>query len=157
MDSTLDGGRAAQNLLASLDSVVWGDGDSERGAIVFAKLNCSRCHGGRKALGPDLQGVTKRFLRPDLFAAIVDPNRNVPERYQVTTIVTTGGKTYSGLIVYESVDGVLLRDADHRTYRIEADDIETKVRRRVSLMPGGLLKNATNQDLADLDAYLRAL
>ena len=75
----------------------------------------------------------------------------------MTTVITTDGKTYSGLIVYESVDGILLRDTQHRTYRIEAEDIETKVKKRVSLMPAGLLRNMVDQDLADLDAYLRRI
>ena len=98
-----------------------------------------------------------RFSRSDLFAAIVDPNRDVSARYQLTSVTTTNGKTISGLIVYESVDGIMLRDSDQNTYRIEADEIEAKVKRRVSLMPNGLLKNIGDQDLADLDAYLRRL
>ena len=153
----IEGGQSAQQVLSVLHEVQWDQGSPERGQALFAKLTCSRCHGGRKALGPDLQGVGKRFNRKDLFAAIVDPNRDVPERYQLTTVITTDGKTYSGLIVYESVDGILLRDTQHRTYRIEAEDIETKVKKRVSLMPSGLLRNMVDQDLADLDAYLRRI
>ena len=153
----IEGGQSAQQVLSVLHEVQWDQGSPERGQALFAKLTCSRCHGGRKALGPDLHGVGKRFNRKDLFAAIVDPNRDVPERYQLTTVITTDGKTYSGLIVYESVDGILLRDTQHRTYRIEAEDIETKVKKRVSLMPSGLLRNMVDQDLADLDAYLRRI
>lgn len=149
--------REAQQVLASLDEVNWDAGDPESGRMLFARLTCSRCHSGRKALGPDLEGVTKRFSVRDLFISIVEPNRDVPDRYQMTTIITNAGRTYSGLIVYESVDGVILRDVDHRTYRIEADEIEERVRRRVSLMPGGLLKSVTNQDLANLHAYLKSL
>lgn len=152
-----DGGKAADELLASLDDVAWEQGQAARGKVLFSKLTCDRCHGGRKALGPDLQGVAKRFSVKDLFAAIVDPNRDVSERYQTTTIVTTDGKVRSGLIVYQSVDGLLLRDAAHNTFRIEADEIETQVKKRVSLMPGGLLRNVSDQDLADLNAWLRGL
>ena len=72
-------------------------------------------------------------------------------------IETKSGKVYTGLIVYESVDGVLLRDAEHKTYRIEAADMENKVQQRNSLMPAGLLKDTQPSDLADLDAYLRGL
>ncbi|MEQ9407707.1 MAG: hypothetical protein RIK87_08255 [Fuerstiella sp.] len=153
----VDQGGSAQHVMERLSEISWAAGRPARGEQLFARLSCSRCHGGRKALGPDLQGVTRRFSRNDLWAAIVDPNRDVSERYQMTTIATTDGKVYSGLIVYESVDGLLLRDAEHRTYRIEAGDIETKVKRRQSLMPAGLLKSVVDQDLADLDAYLRQL
>ncbi|MEZ6133048.1 MAG: hypothetical protein R3C59_30630 [Planctomycetaceae bacterium] len=153
----LDGGQTAAQVMAVLHEVQWQTGDPTRGAELFGKLSCTRCHGGRKALGPDLQGVAKRFSRDDLFAAIVDPNRDISDRYQLTTVQTKSGRTYSGLIVYESVDGIILRDSDHQTHRIEAEDMELKVRQRRSLMPDNLLKNVVDQDLADLDAYLRRL
>ena len=153
----LQGGQESATVLSMLNDVAWDSGDAVRGKQLFTKLSCAKCHGGRRALGPDLQGVTKRFSRDDLFASIVDPNRDISARYQLTTIVTRSGKTYSGLIVYESVDGVILRDAEQNTSRIEAADIETQIKRRASLMPNGLLRNVTQQNLADLDAYLRSL
>jgi len=153
----LDGGHAAAKVLAVLPEVHWEQGNVDRGEELFAKLSCTRCHGGRKALGPDLQGVAKRFSREDLFAAIVDPNRDISPRYQLTTVQTRQGKRYSGLVVYESVDTMILRDSDHRTYRIDAADTEFKVQQRRSLMPNNLLRNVGDQDLADLNAYLRRL
>ncbi|MBC7966931.1 MAG: hypothetical protein H7Z17_13515, partial [Fuerstia sp.] len=78
-------------------------------------------------------------------------------RYQTTSIETKAGKVYTGLIVYESVDGILLRDAEHKTYRIEAADTESKVLQRNSLMPSGLLKDTQPSDLADLDKYMQGL
>ena len=146
-----------QKILSSLDTVNWDAGDAVNGGRLFERLACARCHGGRQALGPDLKGVTKRFTRNDLFAAIVEPNRDISPRYQTTSIETRTGKVFTGLIVYESVDGVLLRDAEHKTYRIEAADMENKVQQRNSLMPAGLLKDTQPGDLADLDAYLRSL
>ncbi len=153
----LEGGKAAADVLAMLYDVQWEAGDPERGKQLFTRLSCAKCHSGRKALGPDLSGVTKRFSRDDLFAAIVDPNRDVSSRYQTTTVATVSGRVYAGLIVYESVDGVMLRDSEHKTYRIEADDIELRIKRRVSLMPSGLLNKVVGQDLADLNAYMSRL
>jgi putative heme-binding domain-containing protein len=147
----------ALKLLASLNSVAWDSGDQVRGQKLFEKLSCARCHGGRRALGPDLTGVARRFSRNDLFAAIVDPNRDISARYQTTSIETKSGKILSGLIVYESIDGLLLRDAEHRTYRVEAADIDSKSQQRNSLMPEGLLKDCSDQDLADLNRYLQSL
>ncbi len=147
----------ALKLLASLNSVAWDSGDQLRGQKLFEKLSCARCHGGRRALGPDLTGVARRFSRNDLFAAIVDPNRDISARYQTTSIETKSGKILSGLIVYESIDGLLLRDAEHRTYRVEAADIDSKSQQRNSLMPEGLLKDCSDQDLADLNRYLQSL
>ena len=147
----------AQTILLSLDAVDWDAGNADKGRRLFERLACARCHGGRQALGPDLKGVTKRFSRRDLFASIVDPNRDISPRYQTTSVETKAGKVYTGLIVYESVDGLLLRDAEHKTYRIEASDMELKVLQRNSLMPAGLLKDTQPSDLADLDKYLKGL
>lgn len=140
-----------------LPSVNWEKGDPQRGQKLFERLSCAKCHGGRRALGPDLTGVTRRFSRDDLFAAILEPSREISGRYQTTVVTTLSGKVYTGLIVYESVDGMLLRDAEHRTYRIEGHDIESRHLQRVSLMPAGLLKDATAEDLADLYAWMKSL
>jgi putative heme-binding domain-containing protein len=86
-----------------------------------------------------------------------DTNRDVSPRYQTTTITTTAGKTYTGLIVYQSVDGLLLRDANQQTWRIEASDIESRLKQSSSLMPAGLLKDRSAQDMADLNGYLQGL
>jgi putative membrane-bound dehydrogenase-like protein len=147
----------AQRVLSLLAEVNWENGDATRGKKLFEKISCARCHGGRRALGPDLTGVAKRFSREDLFAAIVDPNRDISARYQTTAVTTKSGKVYSGLIVYESVDGMLLRDAEHKTYRIEGHDIESRHLQRVSLMPAGLLKDVDAAGLADLNAWLQSL
>lgn len=147
----------AQRILASLDQVPWDSGDADRGKQLFEKQGCAKCHGGRRALGPDLTGVSRRFSRKDLFAAIVEPNRDISPRYQTTSIETKAGKVLTGLIVYESVDGLLLRDAEHKTYRVEAAEIESKHMQRNSLMPEGLLKDSQPQDLADLAKYLQSL
>ncbi|MEZ6126238.1 MAG: hypothetical protein R3C49_24185 [Planctomycetaceae bacterium] len=152
-----DGGKTAAAIMSVLPQVPWSQGNVQRGAALFARLQCTRCHGGRQALGPDLQGVAKRFSREDLFAAIVDPDRDISSRYQLTTVQTKSGRSISGLVVYESVDCVILRDSDHQTHRIEVADIDVKVVQRRSLMPAELLKNPVDLDLADLDAYLRSL
>jgi putative membrane-bound dehydrogenase-like protein len=148
---------SAEEFLSQLEDIDWDTGDADRGEVLFRKLACAKCHGGRRALGPDLQGVAKRFSRQDMFAAIVDPSRDVSPRYQTTSIVSTTGKTYTGLIVYESVDGLLLRDAEHQTWRIEAEEIDERLQQPTSLMPAGLLKDQSPQDLADLNSYLQKL
>jgi putative membrane-bound dehydrogenase-like protein len=140
-----------------LEEVHWEHGDAARGALLFQKRACIQCHGSSRALGPDLAGVTGRFSREDLFTAIAVPSRDVSPRYQATAVVTDEGQSYTGLIVYESIDGLVLRDGSNRTFRIEAANIETRRKLSTSLMPSGLLKDLTPTDLADLFAYLHSL
>ena len=142
------------DLLAKTD---WSTGDATRGEKFFNARSCIQCHGGRRSLGPDLAGVAKRFSRDDLFTAIINPNQDVSSRYQTTMAVTSDGKVYTGLVIYHSVDGMILRNATNQTFRLETSDIEVQRKLPQSLMPPALLKGATSQDLADLYAYLQSL
>jgi len=135
----------------------WSTGEIEAGKLVFQKQQCAQCHEGRNAVGPNLEGIMQRFSTRDLMIAIVDPHRDVSSRYRTTMIVTDEGKTYTGIVIYESVDGLLLRDATHQTVRIEAESIEFRKELDSSLMPENLLKGQSPQQIADLFAYLRSL
>lgn len=140
-----------------LASVSWEAGDPERGKKVFESRACHQCHMGGRALGPDLAGVTGRFSREDLLTAIMIPSRDVSPRYQTTAIETRDGKVITGLIVYESVDGVLLRNSTNQSFRFESHEIESKRKVNTSLMPTGLLKDVPPEQVADLFAYLKTL
>lgn len=132
-------------------------GDANRGAAVYERLQCAQCHQGRTAIGPSLEGIASRFSPRDLMIAVVDPNRDVSPRYRTSLITTQQGKTYTGMIIYESSDGLLLRDSTQRTIRIETSDIEFRRELATSLMPENLLKQASDADITDLFAYLRTL
>ncbi|HET6426481.1 MAG TPA: c-type cytochrome, partial [Planctomycetaceae bacterium] len=155
--TALGGTADLEQLHATLAQVAWNKGDAARGQQFYEKRGCTQCHGGRSALGPDLAGVAERFSREDLFTAILLPSRDVPARYQTTMIVSKDGKSFSGMVVYESVDGLLLRNALQQTFRIEAADIDERRASPVSLMPTGLLKDLTSADYADLYAYIASL
>jgi len=146
-----------ESLRARLAQVDWSTGDPARGAKLFSNRGCGQCHGSGKALGPDLLGVTGRFSREDLFVAIALPNRDVSPRYQTMLVETKGGKVYTGLVVYESVDGILLRNGTNQTYRVERPDVASQRSLPNSLMPEGLLKDLHDSDLADLYAHLKTL
>lgn len=137
--------------------VDWDSGDVQRGMKLYTSLTCAKCHGNRNRLGPDLAGVTKRFSKEDLFRAIADPSFQVPSRYQTTLFETNDGNLISGIIIYDSVDGVLLRDSDNKTVRIEQANILARKKVARSIMPNDLLKEVDTQGLADLFQYLQTL
>lgn len=157
--SELEGGAGAElaELKSRLSQVDWNTADPERGRQLFIERSCSQCHGSSQALGPSLAGVAGRFSREDLFIAIALPDRDVSPRYQATTIETKSGLTHTGLIVYESAEGLILRNTTNQTFRIETPDIETKSKQNRSLMPSGLLKDLRSSDLADLYRYLQTM
>ncbi|MCA9073507.1 MAG: HEAT repeat domain-containing protein [Planctomycetaceae bacterium] len=145
------------SLTALIDTIDWSSGNANHGEQLYHKRSCAQCHGGRRALGPALIGSTRRFSRKDLFTAIMMPDRDVPPRYQATLIVTNDGEVYTGLVIYESVDGLVMQTGANQTLRFETDNIDVRRRMNTSLMPAGLLKGLTPNDLADLYAYLETL
>jgi putative heme-binding domain-containing protein len=154
--SGFGGGSAAdwQKRLAAID---WETGDEERGRQAYDRRSCAKCHGGSARLGPDLAGITGRLSRDDLFAAIVDPSRDVSPLYQTTQVVTRSGKVYHGLLVYESPEGTLVQTGADQTLRVAGEEILSMTPSRQSLMPTGLLAESSDEELADLYAYLRTL
>ncbi|MBX9789832.1 MAG: c-type cytochrome [Pirellulales bacterium] len=147
---------------ARLAAINWSAGNVEAGRAIFERQNCHRCHRGNERrgndrLGPDLAGAAARFSRDDLFAAIVDPSRDVAPLYRTTIISTRDGRVFTGLIVYESPDGTLLQTGPDTTVRITGDELASQRASEQSLMPTGLLAGLSDQQLADLDAYLRSL
>jgi putative membrane-bound dehydrogenase-like protein len=138
-----------------LAKVDWLVGDPERGKGLFVKANCSSCHSGTQALGPDLRGVAGRFSRDDVFTAILQPSKDIAPRYRTTLIATENGKVYQGLIIYEAVDSLILQTGPAVTVRIPVDQIASRRISPISLMPAGLLDKLTDREIADLYAYLK--
>jgi len=138
--------------IASID---WNAGDGANGAKVFVRASCVACHNGPRALGPSLQGVAKRFSKDDLLTTVLEPNRDVSPRYRPTQVLTAEGKTYTGMVIYDATDGVILATAADSTVRVPGPSIESKRILETSIMPAGLLDKLTDAEIADLFAYLR--
>jgi putative heme-binding domain-containing protein len=145
---------AWQKRLAGID---WARGDAARGRVAFTKATCAACHDGGGAVGPSLLGISKRFGRDDLLTAILQPSKDVSPRYRPTRIVTTDDKAYTGIIVYEATDGVILQTGADSTVRIAGANIASGKQVEVSLMPTGLIDKLTDAEIADLLAYLATL
>ncbi len=132
-------------------------GDARRGKAVFAK-SCSICHrleDTGHAVGPDLQALANKTPLY-LLTELLDPNLNVDTRYLAYVAVTRAGRSYTGLLASESATSITLRAQEGKEQvllRSELDDFRSTGK---SLMPEGLEKELTKQDLADLITYLTA-
>ncbi len=156
-DLTSPGGVDWSKWKERLAKVDWSLGNAERGLSIYKRTSCISCHSGARALGPDLKGVTGRFSREDLFAAIVQPDKDVSSRYRTVSVETEQGKFYKGVVVYEAVDSVILQTGAAKTIRLDNMQIVEKTVLARSLMPPGLLDRLKDEELADLYAYLRSL
>jgi putative membrane-bound dehydrogenase-like protein len=130
---------------------------AERGAAVFEKT-CSKCHridGKGHNVGPDISDTRNRS-RDALLYDILDPNRRVDPQFSEYIVVTTDGRTFNGLLVSDSAQEIVLRQPEGREQSIVRSDIDEMVATSKSLMPEGVEKDVTIQQMADLLEFLKA-
>jgi putative heme-binding domain-containing protein len=141
----------------ALKAAKWDLGQPARGERIFVERGCQTCHTGTSSLGPDLAGVTGRFSTEDLFQAILYPNRAVAPQYRTTLFKTRNGQTHTGIVSFESADGVIVLTGAASAVRLAETDIVARYPGNLSLMPGGLLNGLRPEQLADLYSYLKLL
>jgi putative heme-binding domain-containing protein len=134
-------------------------GDVRRGQQVFARTTvaCTACHqfgykGGH--IGPDLTNIGKIRAERDLLEAILYPSASFVRSFEPVQVVTKSGKVYNGLERSGVPDEIVLVTSATETVRLPRDQIEEMRPGTVSVMPAGLDKQLTPQDLADLVAFL---
>ena len=132
-------------------------GDPLRGKGLFEK-QCSTCHelaGMGRAIGSNL--ATLRDRTPEaLMVAILDPNRAVEPRYLEYQVENAEGRIFSGLILSESEANVVLATADGKKHTMPRQQIVDLRTSGQSLMPEGLEKELSPQQLADVMAFVAA-
>ena len=132
-------------------------GDAARGAAVYEKT-CSKCHRigtvGHN-VGPDISDTRAR-ARDALLYDMLDPNRRVDPQFTEYIVVTTDGRLFNGLMIAESTDSVTLRQPEGREQTILRSDIEELRTTNKSLMPEGIERDVTVEQMADLLAFLKA-
>jgi putative heme-binding domain-containing protein len=132
-------------------------GNVQRGKAVFAK-SCAICHrveGVGHIVGPELQALSNKSPLY-LLTEILDPNRNVDSRYLAYAAVTRSGRSLTGLLASESATSITLRSQEGKEQVLLRSELEELQSTGKSLMPEGLEKELSKQDLADLIAYLTA-
>lgn len=133
-------------------------GDAARGAVVFEKANCIKCHRhGNKgeAIGPDLSTVAQRFTRKEILESILFPSQVVSDQYASKLVTTADGKTLSGIVAPSGTDAIVVLQASGEKTVIAKTNIESQSPTKKSAMPEGLLNTLQLQDVADLFAYLQ--
>jgi putative heme-binding domain-containing protein len=131
-------------------------GNVERGAAVFEKSKCIKCHryGNRgEGIGPDLSNVSNRFQRKEIVESVIFPSQVISDQFAAKTVVTADGKTYTGLIG-PTGDGVVVLQANAEKANVAKADIDMIVPSKTSAMPEGLFNTLTLEEIADLFAYL---
>jgi putative heme-binding domain-containing protein len=136
-------------------------GDAVRGEQVFrrADVNCMKCHsvsGGGGTIGPDLSPIGGTSPIDYVVNSILNPNLAIKELYVTKNIITSDGRTLSGIVVDRNDQQVKLKDATGTIVTVATADIDEEVEGR-SLMPQGLTKFLTHDEFLDLAKFISEL
>ena len=135
----------------------------EVGKNLFRAANCVGCHKlnneGRE-FGPDLTKIEPaKHNFEHLLRSILEPSKDINEKFQSNTIVMDSGKSVTGLVLTETKTELkLLVDplAKGEPLTVQVSEIDERTKSKVSIMPQGLLNKLTREEILDLIAYLYA-
>jgi putative heme-binding domain-containing protein len=130
----------------------------ENGKKIF-QTNCTSCHRFEKDgkdIGPDLSLIGKKFDKPGLLDAIINPSASLAFGYEPWIIQTKDKNTYYGFLVGDGAT-VTLKDVAGQTTSLKASNIVSRQQLKNSLMPEPSSLGLKEKDLSDLSAYLLKL
>jgi len=152
--TTADMQREIERLSKTLKSQT---GDPYLGKKLFT-AQCAKCHtlfGQGGQIGPDLT-TYKRDELDNMLLHVVNPSAEIREGFETLLVITDDGRTASGFLVDRDSQVLVLRGSDGQNITLEQKKIEETQPQRKSLMPEGLLKDYSDQQVRNLFAYLRS-
>ncbi len=145
-----------QAVLADYQAVLTMDSDPQRGRQVFSK-QCATCHRIDNIgvdVAPDISDSRTKTAEQYL-VDIIQPNRAIDANYVNYTLYTEDGQIVSGIVATETSTFVTLKQAGGKTATFRREEIEQLRSNGVSLMPEGLEKQISHQQMADLIAFIK--
>lgn len=147
--------------VARLAAEVEARGNAARGELVFrrADMSCLKCHALHKAggdLGPELTSVGAVSPVEVVVSSILNPNLAIKEQYVTKIFQTVNGEVFTGIVLSRDAVRVQLKEASGKTITIPTADIEEEAEGQ-SLMPQGLAKFLTRDELVDLAKFVSEL
>jgi putative membrane-bound dehydrogenase-like protein len=147
--------------LAEFEPLLAG-GSAERGRKLFSsrKVACATCHrigneGGQ--IAPDLTRIGAIRAGRDILESIVFPSSTIAQGYESYIVTTKDGRSVTGVITRRTADVLVMRDSSGAELRLHKAQVDAMNRSATSLMPEGLDKAMTRDELRDLLAFLQSL
>lgn len=119
--------------------------------------HCASCHRLDREgfnVGPDLFGIRNQ-PKESILLHIVIPDQEVAPNFTAYDCLTIDGRSLTGLLTADTPSSITLRQVLGLEETLPRDQVKSLTVSPVSLMPPGLEKLMTAQELADLLAYLR--
>jgi len=143
-------------LTADLDRLQ-GDPDAGQEVFLSPKVGCYGCHravGRGGNVGPDLSKIGRIRSKAELLESIIFPSLTIAPEYRAYQVATRDGRVVTGLVVRDSGEAITLRTTELAEVRIARKDVDEMALSAVSLMPEGLEKTLTRQELCNLLEFL---
>ncbi len=127
----------------------------QMGAVVRQDM----CHmSSRGDLGvnvaPDISD--SRVKTPaQILTDVLDPNRAIDNNYFGYSILQRDGQVHTGVVSAETASSVTLLQPEGKVVTVLREEIEQMASSGMSLMPVGLEKNLTVQQMADLISFVK--
>lgn len=136
-------------------------GDPARGETVYRRpeLKCVSCHaigGAGGKVGPDLTSVGAAAPMDYLVESVYLPDKAIKEGFHSVQVETADGKVTTGIVVRETAQELILRDADGKEVALPRATIRERTPGR-SLMPVGLVDHLFDNEQRDLFRFLSEL
>lgn len=130
-------------------------GDAPRGQAVYKKIcaQCHKIHGEGAEVGPDITRNGRNDYT-QLLSNVFDPSLVIGSGYRSYTVATLDGRVINGLLAEEGPQRVVLKVQGGKQEVIARDDIDVFKVSEISLMPEGIEKQYSAQEIADLFAFL---
>ncbi len=139
-------------------------GDAKRGAELVSMTGklaaCFACHivnGIGRDFGPDLSKVGSRLTREQLLESLHQPSKAIAKGYEPWLITLKDDSVQTGFLVNAGDATITLKLPTGQPQTIERAQIKSQQAQPISLMPEGLLQSMTEQEAADIIAYLAGL
>ena len=140
----------------SIQQIAALQGNTANGKTVFSTY-CTTCHRVGQTgndIGPELTTIGKKFDKTALLDAILNPSAAILLGYEPWLINTKDGGSYFGFLISENKQSVTIKEVSGQKHVIAVDKISTRQKQDKSLMPEPAVTGITEQQLADIVAYL---
>ncbi len=140
----------------SIEKIAALKADINKGKLVF-NTYCATCHkvgNAGNTIGPELTGIKSKFDKPSLLDAIVNPSAAIVFGYEPWLINMKGGESLYGFILSENANVVVLKDVAGVKHNVAVNTVIKKEKQQGSLMPDPATNKITDQQLADVTAWL---
>jgi putative heme-binding domain-containing protein len=139
-------------------------GDAKRGAELVSMTGkmatCLACHilnGTGRDFGPDLSKVGARLTREQILESLHQPSKAIAKGYETWMLTLKDGSVQTGFVVNPGDTAVTLKLPTGQPQTFERSQIRSQKVEPMSLMPEGLLQAMTEQEAADVIAFLSGL